>query len=87
MAQLNWKPVEILASVSNSIGPASKAAGFENAKGIRTAGYLKDPTDPRWQNDLAVKTREAVTIRSEDEKSAESADEDNLYHELMTQGS
>jgi branched-chain amino acid transport system substrate-binding protein len=59
VAELNWKPVEVLASVSNSVGAVLKPAGLENAKGILSAGYLKDPTDPRWKDDLAVKTWEA----------------------------
>jgi branched-chain amino acid transport system substrate-binding protein len=56
VAELNWKPVELLVSVSNSVGAVLKPAGFENAKGILSAGYLKDPTDVRWKDDLAVKT-------------------------------
>ncbi len=53
-AELNWKPVHILASVSNSVGSVLKPAGVENAKGIISAGYLKDPTDPTWKNDPAT---------------------------------
>jgi branched-chain amino acid transport system substrate-binding protein len=53
-AELNWKPVHILASVSNSVGSVLKPAGVENAKGIISAGYLKDPTDPAWKNDPAT---------------------------------
>ena len=53
-AELNWRPVHILASVSNSVGSVLKPAGVENAKGIISAGYLKDPTDPTWKNDPAT---------------------------------
>ena len=63
VAELNWKPVEVLASVSNSVGAVLKPAGLENAKGILSAGYLKDPTDPRWKDDLAVKTWEAFMVK------------------------
>ena len=28
-----------------------KPAGFENAQGIISSAYLKDPTDPQWKND------------------------------------
>jgi len=63
VAELNWKPVEMLASVSNSVGAVLKPAGFENAKGILSAGYLKDPTDPRWKDDLAVKNWEAFMLK------------------------
>ena len=32
-----------------------KPAGFENAQGHHLAGYLKDPTDPQWDNDPGMK--------------------------------
>jgi len=50
-AEIGWKPVHYLNNVSSSVGAAIKPAGFENAQGILTAQYLKDPTDPQWQKD------------------------------------
>ena len=50
-AELGWHPVQVLSSVARSIGATLKPAGLENAKGILTAVYLKDPTDPVWQKD------------------------------------
>ena len=50
-AELGWHPVQVLSSVARSIGATLKPAGLENAKGILTAVYLKDPTDPVWQED------------------------------------
>ena len=58
-AELDWKPIQLLASVSNSVGAVLKPAGVENAKGIMSAAYLKDPTDPTWRNDRATKEWEA----------------------------
>ncbi len=49
MAELGWKPVHYLNSVSSSVGTVLKPAGVENSLGIITAGYLKDPTDPQFQ--------------------------------------
>ena len=46
VADLGWKPLHILNNVSASIGSVLRPAGFENAKGIITTTYLKDPTDP-----------------------------------------
>jgi len=40
--------------VSNSVGAVIKPAGPENAIGIITAGWLKDPTDPTWKHDAGV---------------------------------
>ncbi|HUC12279.1 MAG TPA: ABC transporter substrate-binding protein [Stellaceae bacterium] len=50
-AEIEWKPLQILASVGNSVGAALKPAGLQNAKGIVSDFYLKDPTDPQWKND------------------------------------
>jgi len=32
-----------------------KPAGFENAKGIISSAYLKDPFDPTWKEDAGVR--------------------------------
>jgi branched-chain amino acid transport system substrate-binding protein len=59
VVELNWKPVQLLASISNSIGSVLKPAGFDNAKGILSTGYLKDPTAATWAGDPAVAEWEA----------------------------
>jgi branched-chain amino acid transport system substrate-binding protein len=48
-AELGWKPVQYLNSVSNAVGSVLKPAGLDNAVGVITAGYIKDPTDPQFQ--------------------------------------
>ncbi|MBP6903086.1 MAG: ABC transporter substrate-binding protein [Burkholderiaceae bacterium] len=48
-ADLGWKPVHYLNSVSNAVGSVLTPAGVDNAVGIITAGYIKDPTDPQFQ--------------------------------------
>jgi branched-chain amino acid transport system substrate-binding protein len=55
VAELGWKPVHLLNNVSASVGAVLKPAGFDNAKGILTTAYLKDPTDPMWKDDAATK--------------------------------
>ncbi len=50
-AEIGWKPTHYLNSVSNSVGSVIKPAGFDNATGIFSAFYLKDPNDPQWQQD------------------------------------
>ena len=54
-AKIEWKPLHVLSSVGNSVGAALKPAGLENAKDIVSDFYLKDPTDPAWQDDQARK--------------------------------
>jgi branched-chain amino acid transport system substrate-binding protein len=55
VAELGWKPIHILNNVSGSIGAVLKPAGLDNARGILTATYYKDPTDPTWEGDAAYK--------------------------------
>jgi branched-chain amino acid transport system substrate-binding protein len=55
VAELGWKPVHLLANISVSIGTVLKPAGLDNSKGILGAGYIKDPVDPTWKNDPALK--------------------------------
>jgi branched-chain amino acid transport system substrate-binding protein len=47
-AEIGWKPAHYLNNVSASIGAVIKPAGLENAQGIITAYYLKDPNDGQW---------------------------------------
>src|SRR5260370_11896629 len=48
VADLSWKPAHYLANVAASVASTLKPAGLDNSKGIITAAYLKDPTDPQW---------------------------------------
>jgi branched-chain amino acid transport system substrate-binding protein len=55
VAELGWKPIHLLNNISQSVGSVLKPAGFENAKGVLTTAYFKDPTDPTWKDDAAYK--------------------------------
>ena len=48
-AEIGWKPVHYLNSVSSSVASVLAPAGVDNAVGIYTANYIKDPTDPQFQ--------------------------------------
>ena len=54
-AEIGWKPVQFLASISNSVGSVLKPAGLEASNGILSTNYLKDATDPTWKDDPALK--------------------------------
>jgi branched-chain amino acid transport system substrate-binding protein len=54
-AEIGWKPIHFLNTVSASIGSVIKPAGFENSQGIISSAYLKDPTDPQWKDDAGMK--------------------------------
>jgi branched-chain amino acid transport system substrate-binding protein len=47
---LGWKPTYFLASVASSVGAVMRPAGPEKGVGIISAAYVKDPTDPQWQD-------------------------------------
>ena len=55
LADIGWKPTHYLANVSNSVTAVLKPAGFENASGIISAAYIRDPVEARWQNSKEFK--------------------------------
>jgi branched-chain amino acid transport system substrate-binding protein len=62
-ASLGWKPTMFVSSISASVETVMKPAGVENAKGVISAGYLKDPTDPAFKDDPAVREHLAFMQR------------------------
>jgi branched-chain amino acid transport system substrate-binding protein len=48
---LDWKPLFFMSYISASVGAVIKPAGPENAIGMITAYFMKDPTDLTWKND------------------------------------
>ncbi len=48
---IGWKPLHLLNNVSSSLGTVLKPAGLEASKGLITALYMKEITDPQWKND------------------------------------
>jgi branched-chain amino acid transport system substrate-binding protein len=51
MAEIGWKPTHILNNVSYSVGSVLAPAGLDNASGILSSAFSKDPTDATWKND------------------------------------
>jgi branched-chain amino acid transport system substrate-binding protein len=54
-AEMGWKPVHILHSISLSIDSVLKPAGLESAKGLITSNYAKEYGDPAWDDDPGMK--------------------------------
>jgi len=48
---IGWKPTHFLNNVSSSLATVLKPAGLEASKGLITALYMKEVTDPQWKND------------------------------------
>jgi ABC-type branched-subunit amino acid transport system substrate-binding protein len=55
VAEIEWKPLHFLNNVSASVGSVLKPAGFQNSQDIISAAYLKDASDPQWDNDPGMK--------------------------------
>ena len=52
---IGWKPTHLLTRASNSVGTVMRPAGAEKTVGIISETFLKDPTDPQWQDTLEYK--------------------------------
>ena len=55
VSDVGWKPLTFLTNVSSSVAAVLEPAGLEKSVGLVTALYLKDPTDPQWEKDAAMK--------------------------------
>src|ERR1700727_866505 len=55
VAEIEWKPLHFLNNVSASVGSVIKPAGMANTQEIISAAYLKDVSDPQWDNDTGMK--------------------------------
>jgi len=54
MAEIGWQPQHYLSNTAASVQSVLKPAGFENAKGLITASFLRDPTDPAQRDTKQV---------------------------------
>jgi ABC-type branched-subunit amino acid transport system substrate-binding protein len=52
---IDWHPLKFVVGVGSSIAGAIRPAGFEAARGVISAAYQKDPADPQWKDDPAMK--------------------------------
>jgi branched-chain amino acid transport system substrate-binding protein len=55
IAKSDWKPLHILNNVGASKSLVLTPVGLENAKGIISTTYFKDPDGPEWADDDAMK--------------------------------
>ena len=53
--QIGWHPLQFLNTVSASITAVLKPAGLDPSKGLVTAAFLKDASDPTWREDPETK--------------------------------
>ncbi|PJG54981.1 branched-chain amino acid ABC transporter substrate-binding protein [Bradyrhizobium forestalis] len=84
MHEIGWKPMHFLNNVSVSIGSVMKPAGFEASQGIISSNYYKDPTDPQWKDDPAMKAWNAFLDKYYPE--ANRTDSAVMYGYIVAQG-
>jgi branched-chain amino acid transport system substrate-binding protein len=63
IAKSDWKPLHILNNVGASKTLVLTPAGLDNSKGIISTAYFKDPEDPQWANDPAMREYKATLKR------------------------
>jgi branched-chain amino acid transport system substrate-binding protein len=51
---LGWNPLPVVCSISSSVEGVLRPAGLENAEGLISTAYAKDPFDPTWEHDPDV---------------------------------
>ncbi len=71
-AELGWKPVHILDINATPVSQTLVPAGLENAKGIISVNYGKDPLDPQWANDDGMKRYKAFMAKYAPDQDANS---------------
>jgi ABC-type branched-subunit amino acid transport system substrate-binding protein len=49
--ELGWKPLQFVDNPAASVAIVMRPAGVEAAKGIVSAAFVKDPTDPQYKDD------------------------------------
>jgi branched-chain amino acid transport system substrate-binding protein len=62
-AELDWHPVHILDINATPVSQTLVPAGLDNAKGIISVNYGKDPLDPQWDNDEGMKRYKAFMAK------------------------
>ncbi len=75
LADMNWKPLVTMANSSTSIAGVIQPAGPQNAVGVVSSTYIKDPNDPAWKDDQGMKDFRAFMA-----KYMHDADAGNWYY-------
>jgi branched-chain amino acid transport system substrate-binding protein len=77
--KLGWKPklslTNAVSSASNIMQLASEGGTNKVVEGSVSIVFLKDPTDPKWKNDAAMKLYRSIMKRY-----APSANANDVYH-------
>ena len=55
VGEIGWRPLHIVSQVATSVSGVLAIGGLDKSKGLLSSAYYKDPSDPRWSGDAALK--------------------------------
>ena len=55
VGEIGWSPLHIVSQVATSVSGVLAIGGLDKSKGLISSAYYKDPSDPRWSGDAALK--------------------------------
>jgi len=61
--EIGWNPLTVIVNSTTSVAGTLTAAGLDNAKGVVSSAFLKDPMDTTWKNDPAVENYRAFVAK------------------------
>jgi branched-chain amino acid transport system substrate-binding protein len=80
---LGWRPLHFLDFVSSSVAATLEPAGLDKSAGIFSVNILKDPANPQWQDDPAMK--EWTAFMDKYHPQGDKRDGANVYAYLVSQ--
>ena len=80
---IGWKPMFFLSNVAIWVSTVLEPAGVEKAVGIMSSVYVKDPSDPGWDNDPGMKEWKAWITKYMPEVDPRDQNYVNSYNEGM----
>lgn len=57
--EIDWKPLSIVNFISSSVSATLVPAGIENAIGVISGSFYKDPNDAKWNDDPSIRNYHA----------------------------
>ncbi|KIZ34290.1 hypothetical protein OO17_27050 [Rhodopseudomonas palustris] len=55
MNEIGWRPIQIINGAFGTIYETFRPVGLEICKGIYSSAFVKDPGDPQWESDPAMR--------------------------------
>jgi branched-chain amino acid transport system substrate-binding protein len=76
-ATIGWKPARFVAAPSSNVASVMRPIGPEIAPGVMAVKFIKDPSDPTWDNDPGM--REYRAFMKQYRPGGDPSDLDNAY--------